>query len=295
MLCHTNYLINNNADGNVGFLVIGFSKCGTTTLDKYLRDIPGLSLPSLTKEVHFFDRYYDRGTDWYHSKFTQPGIRGEVTPGYSKNLTFLERIAKYNPQIKIIVLLRNPVTRIHSHYKHVVQNYGYDKGIVRYVNDSLQSKETMYLDILNNTIRLFSREQVQIVLFESLIQDPAIVLKDLTRFLGIDWNKNTFRPKHGNRSQLPRNRWLYTWLKNLSRELHKKDQPWPVHVFKRLGLKKLLLTESSFEALPPDLYQDIQDKYQVEMHQLSDLLGLNLQEHWAFTSATSEHPPNITR
>ncbi len=295
MLCRTNCLKENNTQRKVAFLVIGFSKCGTTTLDEYLREIPGLSLPNQTKEVHFFDRYYDRGQDWYHGKFTQPGMLGEVTPGYSKNLLFLERIAEYNPQMKIIVLIRNPVTRIHSHYKHNVQNFGYEESLVHYVKNSLLSTKTMYLDNLNNTLQLFGRDQVQIILFESLIHNPGGVLNALTHYLGIDWDERTFTPKHGNRSQLPRNRHLYGWLKNLSRKLYKKDLTWLMHVFKRLGLKKLLLSESSFEPLPPELRQDIQNRYSAELHQLSALVGQDLHELWNFTPPASGSPTNITR
>ena len=51
------------------FLVIGAMRCGTTLLDQLLRKNSDIYLPQKRKEVHFFDRYYERGIEWYESFF----------------------------------------------------------------------------------------------------------------------------------------------------------------------------------------------------------------------------------
>lgn len=110
----------------VSFLVAGVQKGGTTALFDYLRDHPALCLPAV-KEVHFFDD--ETGVDWsapdygaYHAPFLAerpaPGaVWGEATPIYTYWPNAIERIRAYNPAMKLIVVLRDPVERAWSHWR----------------------------------------------------------------------------------------------------------------------------------------------------------------------------------
>lgn len=105
----------------VDFLVAGVQKGGTSALFEYLRDMPGIQMPAV-KEAHHFD---DEGIDWsrpdhdaYHALFEQDGrLRGEATPIYIYWPNSLERIARYRPSMKIILLFRDPIQRAWSHWK----------------------------------------------------------------------------------------------------------------------------------------------------------------------------------
>ncbi|MDQ1694823.1 MAG: hypothetical protein QOJ03_176, partial [Frankiaceae bacterium] len=57
------------------FLIAGAQRCGSTTLFSLMRQHPQLFL-ARPKELHFFDRYWDRGIDWYRSQFWLP--RGQL-------------------------------------------------------------------------------------------------------------------------------------------------------------------------------------------------------------------------
>ncbi|RYG21799.1 MAG: sulfotransferase, partial [Burkholderiales bacterium] len=106
----------------VNFIVVGVQKAGTTALFDYLGDSPAVAL-SKVKEVHFFD---DETVDWakpdygpYHAQFETAdpiALRGEATPIYLYWPHSLERIAAYNPDIRLIVMLRDPVERAWSHW-----------------------------------------------------------------------------------------------------------------------------------------------------------------------------------
>lgn len=108
----------------VGFLVAGVQKGGTTALFDHLVEHPALSLPAC-KEAHFFDD--EVGVDWsapdyapYHALFegAAPGtLWGEATPIYIYWPNALERIRAYNPAMKLIVVLRDPVERAWSHWR----------------------------------------------------------------------------------------------------------------------------------------------------------------------------------
>ena len=106
----------------VEFLIAGVQKGGTTALHSFLSQHPRIYLPAY-KEVHFFD---DELQEWqqpdysqFHSHFSarQKGqIAGEATPIYSYWEPSALRIQKYNPEIKLVFLLRNPVERAYSHW-----------------------------------------------------------------------------------------------------------------------------------------------------------------------------------
>ena len=106
----------------VEFLVAGVQKGGTSALFEYLRDMPGLQLPNV-KEAHFFDD--EEQVDWrrpdyaaYHRLFVDDGrMWGEATPIYLYWPNCPERIAAYNPAMKLILLFRDPVERAWSHWK----------------------------------------------------------------------------------------------------------------------------------------------------------------------------------
>lgn len=107
----------------VSFIVAGAQKGGTSALDAYLREHPELCLPR-RKELHFFDtdaNFAVEPVDYgpYHANFDpHPPQRllGEVTPAYVYWPTAAERMARYNPAMKLILVLRNPITRAFSQW-----------------------------------------------------------------------------------------------------------------------------------------------------------------------------------
>jgi lipopolysaccharide transport system ATP-binding protein len=100
--------------------VIGAHRGGTTSFFYYLCRHPGVA-EALTKEIHFFDANYGRGTGWYRSFFPRGHDRlaGEATPYYLFHPAVPERVRETIPDASFIVLLRNPVDRAYSHYQKV--------------------------------------------------------------------------------------------------------------------------------------------------------------------------------
>ena len=95
------------------FLGVGVQKGGTTTLQKLLEQHPGAFLPA-AKELHYFSLHYARGESWYRQQFAaaSPGQRnGEITPYYLFHPEASKRIQSLLPQVRLVVLLRDPVQR----------------------------------------------------------------------------------------------------------------------------------------------------------------------------------------
>jgi hypothetical protein len=107
----------------VNFLIVGTQKGGTTALATFLAQHPNIYMP-LIKEIHFFDNdtnFKNKQIDYnlYHNYFS-PNINqtviGEATPIYMYWKPATKRIFEYNPNIKLIFLLRNPTERAYSQY-----------------------------------------------------------------------------------------------------------------------------------------------------------------------------------
>jgi hypothetical protein len=110
-------------------LIIGAQRCGTSSLYKYLGGHPDV-VPSVRKETEFFTRRFGMGVGWYRAHFPlearltlgrRHGMTFEATPDYLFHPLAPARAARLLPEAKIVVLLRDPVQRAFSHYRHMVR------------------------------------------------------------------------------------------------------------------------------------------------------------------------------
>jgi hypothetical protein len=102
------------------FFVVGAQKAGTSTLHNWLSQNPEISLPK-RKETHFFrdEEKFNRGLKWYLRQFRnkQDGrLFGEVNPEYLFFEESLKRIGDCFPAPKIVIVVREPLSRAYSHY-----------------------------------------------------------------------------------------------------------------------------------------------------------------------------------
>lgn len=189
----------------VDFIVVGVQKAGTTALFDYLLDDPAYSL-SKVKEVHFFD---EESVNWaapdyapYHAQFDwkRRAIRGEATPIYLYWPRSLERIAAYNPHVRLIVMLRDPVERAWSHWR-METSRGVEtrpfSWCIRQGRARLFESEPwgvhrefsyvergFYGEQIERLFSIFPREQVLILLADELRAEPTGALAKVNDFLG---------------------------------------------------------------------------------------------------------------
>lgn len=193
-------------DPRVSFIIAGVQKGGTTALFDYLQDSADLAL-SRVKEVHFFD---DDARDWsrpdyadYHAQFPPADGRlwGEATPIYLYWPNALERIRAYNPAIRLIVLLRDPVQRAWSHWRMEYARGAETEPFAWCIRQGRQRlfdsepwghhrefsyvERGFYGEQLERLYGLFPREQVLVLQSEALRADPAGALACVRTFLGL--------------------------------------------------------------------------------------------------------------
>ncbi|MBX3482748.1 sulfotransferase domain-containing protein [Phenylobacterium sp.] len=195
----------------VNFLVAGVQKGGTTALFDYLGDYGDVALPS-EKELHFFD---DEGQDWshpdydgYHARFPQvpDGVAGrpagEATPIYAYWPKSLERIAAYNPAMKLILVLRDPVERAWSHWRMETARgvetnpFGWcvREGRRRLLDaepwghhrEFSYVERGFYGEQMERALGLFARDQVLVLASDALRADHGAALAQVRGFLGLD-------------------------------------------------------------------------------------------------------------
>lgn len=203
-------------------VILGAAKSGTTTLHAYLVQSPHISW-ALRKETFFFTRTYHWGLSWYRAFFELQSVRrraeragrgpllcGEGTPDYLLHPHAPKRLKATIPNAKLIVILRNPVDRAYSLYKHQVQRVNepltfaeavdaeadrLDGELERMLADeryhSIHRQDHSYLargcymDQLDGWLALFPREQFLILLMDDLAREPERTIRQLTDFLEI--------------------------------------------------------------------------------------------------------------
>ncbi len=197
------------------FLIIGGIRCGTTSMVKYLGDHPAVGIPPDGRELHFFDRHFDRGPTWYRSWFPHNGstknTSGESSPTYLMEPVVPERVANLLPDVRLIVLLRDPVERAASHFslrrgkgsepeatlaaalkdeerrlEESVRHSGKDRKIECYF------EQGSYVIGLRSWAQHFSKDQMLILNSADLFTDPGAVYDRTLSFLGLGPHRPDF-------------------------------------------------------------------------------------------------------
>lgn len=195
------------------FIIIGAQKGGTTSLYRYLVEHPRIA-PASEKQVDFFaHENYRRGTDWYLSRFPErePGVlSGEASPYCMVHPHAPKRVFAFDPGVKLIAVLRNPVDRTYSHFQHQVRNWReplpFEEALAReeertggelrrmLEDETYESKahrrhsylaRSRYAEQLERWYALFPRERVLVLNSETMFEEPEAVLDRVTAFLGL--------------------------------------------------------------------------------------------------------------
>lgn len=205
------------------FLVIGAQKSGTSSLLEYLVR-HGSYLRPLLKDVYFFDRDYRRGLEWYLSFYpdlaakrtAERRVGGRVVTGESATHYLLHpwsptRVRETFPDIRLIVLLRDPVQRALSHYYHnrrsgvetagtaldaflmeeerIAADYKRMQADSGFYSRSFAAYSYLtrgrYAEQLQRWFQRFPREQILVMCSERFFADTDVQFRSICRFIGI--------------------------------------------------------------------------------------------------------------
>ena len=216
------------------FIIIGAQRCGTTSLYRNLVKHPCVA-PALLKEVHYFDWNYHRGTNWYRSHFPsslyqwyarkiwkRDTFSGEASPYYFFHPRVPERVGKLLPEVKLVVLLRNPMHRAYSHYqmefKKGYETLSFDEAIsaeserLAYEAEHAGEEDTWksfhhrhhsylsrgnYVDQLTRWMKYTDEQRLLILRTEDFWVDPTSTYQRVVQFLDLPrWELQDYRSSH---------------------------------------------------------------------------------------------------
>jgi hypothetical protein len=232
-----------------GFLVIGGQRCGTTTIFKSLAEHPQVMRPPVEKGTDYYTLHHSRGLDWYRGHFPLAAPAARRTRNVGGPVAFeactyylfhpfaMERIAADHPDLKLVAMLRDPVERAYSAYKHELAR-GFEtetfERALELENDRLAGEaERMtahpgyrsfshrhhgylhrgqYAEQLDRMRRFFPGERIHVLESESFFEHPEDTYGAVLDFLGLPrvlparfdrWNARPSSPMPGStREQL---------------------------------------------------------------------------------------------
>lgn len=219
------------------FLIIGAMKSGTTVLKDMLRRHPDIAMPD--NELHFFDEHYSKGYQWYKSHFKGRAEKciGEKTPKYMADPVAMVHIAHLLPNVRLLILLRDPVIRYLSHRDHIngIRSANGKPPLdheqfwnSRFGQDAMW--RGMYVHQLEHIYSLFSDDQIHIMFTDGLRYDTTQCIKQCFQHIGVCEYSDTYTTKA---ERIPKNTQFADKLATLY-------EPYNEDLYELLGTDKIL-------------------------------------------------------
>ena len=252
------------------FLVLGSGACGTTSLvELYLRSNPEI-IPSNNNEIFFFDINYKKSLNWYKLFFPtyirkycrkiigKKTLVCEATGNYFFHPYAPERIKKSLPNVKLILMMRNPVERTFSQYRRQVRNGFqtlsfeealeketalYEKEFKKFLENEDLEKDvdtrisiiarSRYSEALERWLKYFEKSNFLFINSDSYFKNPIDEYSRILSFLELSPHNPVVTGKRGiNPSEIYKN----IQLRNDTREkLKKYFVPWNNKLFNLIG------------------------------------------------------------
>lgn len=275
------------------FFIAGAPKCGTTSLHAYLQAIPGIYM-SRIKEPNYFSRVAIpddhpmvkpiRDERQYLQLFAKAGdarVIGEASPTYLQDPEAPHLIDRTVPGAKVLVSLRDPVERLHSHYLMMLNNRSGMGSFMQEIERGLEKKRNrsallrpevgLYDEQVHRYQSVFGDVRFKVVMFEEFMADVPAALRQVLAFLGIGHVVDDFAaPVHRKHSTArgPLVRFLFG-NRTISRAA---EALIPARV-RRLARDRLLVKEMPKPQMDPEARAFLVSYYSDDVRRLASRLG----------------------
>ena len=311
----------NNELRTPNFFIVGKPKAGTTALHHLLAQHPDIFMSSFKEPHHFhlehvqsgIDRnrgmsglaYKDR--DKYLELFegaTDEKIVGESSTGYLYSKSAAREIAKFNPDAKILMVLREPVDFMHSFHSQLLRSANENEPDFRtalkleesrkkgknipftatYPDNLFYIDQARYADQVKRFFDAFDSKNVKVVIYEDLRADNLRVYREILEFLDVDPN---FQPQFRDVNKTRRVRFpkVAGWVVFLADKRKYPVQKWmPGWLLKPIRgfMRRIFYTTGPRVELDPELRQQLARELKPDVLELSELLGIDLAEKWSY-------------
>jgi Sulfotransferase domain. len=196
--------------------LVGAAKSGTTSLAVLLSTHSDVFMPSIKEPFYFVDGFGMQSPDEY-SRLYDKSVRYnlDASTGYLYDPSCPRKIKDYNPNAKILIVLRNPITFVLSYWEFMKANGNENLPFEEAISDEVEKmrsssefrqsceqwsfnylyrKRALYYSQVKSYLDVFKRQNIKIVLFEDLIKDRT-VLKGIYEYLDVEWEDGLSLPK----------------------------------------------------------------------------------------------------
>lgn len=290
----------------VDLLIIGAGRSGTTSVSKYLEHHAQVCFSTI-KEVHYFsvDDLFKRGEKYYHSFFEHYNNEKVVVSADTYLLMdykAISRIKAYNPNMKILVMLRNPVDRAYSSYNYSV-NYGYHEALASFSDcidfeknieaeqDTVMQNNlghlygSLYYKHLSEWLKHFPKEQFLFLTTNELKTNPDVINSKINAFLGIDAQMaDTNKKEKHNAYAVPKNKGLEQFLLNRNNGIRVLIRKLVPSFIKKAVIKSGVVdklhdinrVEAQYEKLSNNEYNTMYKYFEDDLNKLKSEIGIDL-------------------
>ena len=201
------------------FFIVGAPKCGTTALSRYLREHPNIFISDV-KEPHYFAedlpkyRHVTNESDYlgmFDGANTTNQRVGEASVFYLYSKVAIENIKRFDPNARIIVMLRNPLDMVYSMHSQLL--YTRDETIANFamawslcerrkqgqeIPKCCRDEKLLFYDEIGmlgeqveRLIEVFARDQVKIIFYDDFASNTAAIYRDVIDFLGLPFDERS--------------------------------------------------------------------------------------------------------
>ncbi|WP_019507381.1 sulfotransferase [Pleurocapsa sp. PCC 7319] len=308
------------------FFIVGQMKSGTTALHNFLGQHPQVFM-SQVKEPHFFCSDFHLESDQHHGKhlffdfreeseylrlFAKAKVEkavGESTANYLYSSVAAEKIHNFNPDAKIIILLREPAEflySLHSHYVKFTEENEPDfltalaleteRKQGKYPSPRIMSPSFLYysqrVQYYQQVKRFYDRfgsEQIKVIIYEDYKSENDRIYREILEFLGVETN---FTPEYDSLNLNKEVKYKaindlvnIPVVKNISKNLFSQQ----FNEFVRDNIvEKFLWHQVPKATMPEEIKTKLMQQYQPQVEQIADLIGVDLVTKWGYDTVNTK-------
>lgn len=301
--------------------VVGSGKCGTTTIHDSLYQHPDVFM-SIPKEPAYFCKDFHEESDEFHKKQNffffrnrreylnlfssakSQRVIGEASTLYFTSKVAAKKIYEFNPESKIIILIREPVDLLYSiHGEYLLkfreniddfkqaleaekQRRNWENIPKRIPAPSLlfYSEKVKFSSHIRRYLELFGREQVKIIVYEDFKKNNYKVLQDIFKFIGvetdIDVELKTYRASRKIRSRGLKTILNFPFFSLFPKKILKGRN---YYQLRSLLYKAIVKNEPRLE-IQPELKKELMEKYKNEVKKTERLINKDLSKIWGYNN-----------
>jgi len=306
------------------FFIVGEPRCGTSALTDFLHQHPdifmanprepnyfcqdilqeGFRFHKKNNSMHIFRLYFPTPTEKSYMELFKDAhsqVKGESSAIYLYSKTAAQNIHDFNPEAKIIILIRNPVDFLYSFHSHLVsiseENEGNFKKALSLESQRKQGKQipkrvlasselyyserVKFYDHIKRFLEVFNKKQIKIILYDDFKNNNAGIYKKILQFLGV----GDFQPKFGvrNASRQVRFRWVKYFMESpFIWKGVKFILPKSVFGYMKKFFYQIVRKHKAPQAMDQMLRKDLMKQYKPEVEALSKLLKRDLVTLWGY-------------